>query len=143
MNQQTLTYTVNAKMVSPGITKATAKEAEVEIDTSAGQSQTHMGPADLFVTAFAACVLKNVERFSKMLHFSYEGASISVIAERQERPPRMSRISYELQIVTDAPERLMILLHRNIKDHGTIYNTVAAVCDVSGRIVTVPTVSHE
>lgn len=31
----------------------------------------------------------------------------------------------------------MELLHRNLRQYGTVYNTLAAVCDVHGRVVAV------
>jgi len=82
-----LGYTVEAATRGDGLSSARARQATVEFDTSAGQSETHMGPADLLATAFAACVLKNVERFSGILPFRYDGASISVIAEREACHP--------------------------------------------------------
>jgi uncharacterized OsmC-like protein len=99
-------------------------------------------PADLLrmaddceAPAFAACVLKNVERFSRILPFRYQEASIKVVAERQEAPPKMIRVTYSLRLVTDEPEQRVELLQRNIQKYGTIYNTLAATCDVSGKVL--------
>jgi uncharacterized OsmC-like protein len=128
-------YEIEARVVRPGVSAATSKQAVIEFDTSAGQSELLPGPADLLTTAFAACVLKNVERFSQILPFRYQKASIKVVAERQEAPPKMIRVTYSLQLVTDEPEQRVELLHRNIQKYGTIYNTLAAVCDVSGKVL--------
>ena len=119
----------------PGVSAAASKQAVIEFDTSAGQSEILPGPADLLTAAFAACVLKNVERFSQILPFRYQEASIKVVAERQEAPPKMIRVTYSLQLVTDEPQQRVDLLHRNIRKYGTIYNTLAATCDVSGRVI--------
>lgn len=128
-------YQIEARVVRPGVAAATSKQAVIEFDTSAGQSEILPGPADLLTMAFAACVLKNVERFSHILPFRYQEASIRVVAERQAAPPKMIRVTYSLQLVTDEPEHRVELLHRNIRQHGTIYNTLAANCDVSGELV--------
>lgn len=140
MTVQVLKYGVTANVVGSGISRGriAGKSAEVEFDTSAAQSDTLPGPADLLVTAFAACVLKNVERMSSMLPFAYEGASIEVMAERETNPPRMARIHYVLTVVTDEPDRRVELLHRNIARQGTIYNTLAVACEVTGEIVAQP-----
>lgn len=122
-------------MVRPGVSAATSKQAVIEFDTSASQSETLPGPADLLTAAFAACVLKNVERFSQILPFRYQDASIKVVAERQDAPPKMVRVTYSLRLVTDEPDQRVELLHRNIQKHGTIYNTLAATCAVSGTVV--------
>ncbi len=56
-------------------------------------------------------------------------------SERQASPPRMTRVSYTLHLQTDEPAQRVDLLHRNIKKFGTIYNTLAAICDVDGEII--------
>src|SRR5690606_9146919 len=107
----------------------------IEFDTSAGQLPDLAGPADLLVTAFAACVLKNIERMSRLQGFTWHGADIVVTAERQVAPPRIARIAYRLTVETDEPARKMELLHRNIARQGTIYNTLARACEVTGELV--------
>lgn len=120
----------------PGVSSAKSKEAVVEFDTSAEQSDILPGPADLLTMAFAACVLKNVERFSHILSFDYQSASIEVVSKRQDAPPKMTSVRYSLHLVTDEPEHRVELLHRNIRQHGTIYNTLAAACEISGEVFT-------
>jgi uncharacterized OsmC-like protein len=115
------------------------KERSIEFDASAEQGDLLPGPADLLTAAFAACVLKNVERFSHILRFGYERASIEVEADRQDAPPRMTAVRYVLRVVTDEPPQRVELLHHNIRRYGTIFNTLAAVCDVTGEIVAEPT----
>lgn len=137
----TLRYSVESATRGGGLSSARARQASIEFDTSAGQSDTHMGPADLLATAFAACVLKNVERFSGILPFRYEGASITVTADREDRPPRISQIRYVLRITTDEPAQRVDLLRRNLERFGTIFNTLAAACPVAGEIVAEPSTS--
>lgn len=138
MPNPAMRYEITARVVAPGVSAATAKGATVEFDSSAAQRPGLMGPAELLASAFAACVLKNVERFSTILPFAYSGAAIQVTAEREHRPPRIARIHYVLTVQTaEAPARVA-LLHRNIVKFGTVFNTLAAACHVTGKIVAVP-----
>ena len=41
------------------------------------------------------------------------------------------------ELVTEEPDHRVELLHRNISRYGTIYNTLAAACDVSGEVIAV------
>lgn len=132
------TYRVEARSTRGGAAVATARGRPIAFDATAGQSDTLPGPADLLTAAFAACVLKNVERFSGVLPFRYQEASIQVEAERQDAPPRMIAVRYVLQVATDEPSHRVELLHTNIRRHGTIFNTLASVCDVTGEIVARP-----
>jgi uncharacterized OsmC-like protein len=94
------------------------------------------GPAELLLGAFAACCLKNVERFSSLLGFEYTNAKIQVEGVRQEKPPMMSEISYTLRI-SGSDERLNPdLLHKNIRKFGTVYNTLSQVSAIHGKIIT-------
>ncbi len=96
------------------------------------------GPAELLAGAFAACLMKNLERSGALLSFRYERADVDVRARRQDVPPRFVEIEYELRLVTDETPRRVDLVHRNLRQYGTVYNTLAAVCDVHGRVVTEP-----
>ncbi len=134
IHESILRHSVEAAVVQPGLARATSREASIEFGTSVEPSPSLMGPAELLASAFAACVLKNVERFARMLPFAYTTASIRVMLERQEKPPRITSVQYELHIVTAEPQHRVDLLHRNIVKYGTVYNTLAAVCPVSGSI---------
>ncbi|MCB1029507.1 MAG: OsmC family protein [Microthrixaceae bacterium] len=130
-------YTVTAGTNGDGTSTALANGQAVRFDSAPGQGDELPGPADLLTAAFAACVLKNVERMGDLLPFGWESASIEVTSHRQDHPPKMTRISYRLEVVTDEPDQRVELLHRNISRHGTIYNTLADACDVAGEVVAV------
>ena len=75
-----------------------------------------------------------------MLPFEQHGASITVTAERQQDPPRFTSIHYDLRLVTDEPPGRVSLLQRNLAKYGTVYNTLASSCEVTGTVVAVPSV---
>lgn len=130
-------YTVRARSLGDGTAQAAAGSETVTFDASWSQPPSGLpGPAELLASAFAACLLKNVERSARLLPFRYERAEVEVRARRQDAPPRFTEISYELRLATDEPERRVELLHRNLRQYGTVYNTLAAVCDVHGAVVT-------
>jgi uncharacterized OsmC-like protein len=138
MAEAPLRYEVSAALVAPGVSEAHAKGSTIRFDSSAGQSDVLPGPAELLSASFAACLLKNVERFSQLLPFRYTAASVRVVAERQEAPPRFTRITYELTVRTDEPASRLDLLHRNLARHGTVFNTLAAACHVEGTVALEP-----
>ncbi len=131
-------YSARGLVERGGTAVVTTGGSDVAVDASAGRSEALPGPAELLTAAFAACVLKNVERFSHILPFGYERAEIRVETSRQDTPPRISGVRYLLTIVTDEPAHRVELLHRNIRRFGTIYNTLAPVADIAGDIKTVP-----
>lgn len=134
------TYTVRAGATPGGPAVAHAGSETITFDGSWGAAVPSglPGPADLLASAFAACLLKNVERSSQLMPFRYEDVDIVVTAHRQDSPPRFTGIHYELYIVTDEPPRRVELLHENLRRYGTVYNTLASVCEVEGTIVVTP-----
>ncbi len=129
-------YQINAKSKPGGYGLARSGEKlAIAIDTAAEGDAIVANPAELFLTAFAACILKNVERYSLKLKIPYAKAEIMVLGVRSDVPPVMVRVDYELTVYSDAPARKIELLHRNIQKFGTIYNTVSASCEVNGKII--------
>lgn len=137
MSDPTHTYEVSGELNGDGTATLSAKQSSVVIDSSPSQGEALPGPADLLTAAFAACVLKNVERFGEILSFDWRDATIDVNAERQDKPPKITRVTYRLEVTTPEPTHRVDLLHRNLSKYGTIYNTLAAVADVSGEIIAI------
>jgi uncharacterized OsmC-like protein len=133
-----MSYAVRARIVAPGRSEVAARRTTIAFDSSPGVGEELPGPAELLAGAFAACLLKNVERFSEILPFRQSGAEVDVRVERQDAPPRFTRIAYELRVVTDEDERRVGLLHHNLRRYGTVFNTLAAACEVTGELIAEP-----
>ena len=128
------TYEATGSVRAGGAGHLDAHGLATSFDGTAGRLDALPGPADVLCAALCACILKNVERFSQRLPFRYESASIEVVAEREEPPPRIVRMRYRLRVVTDEPSHRLELLHKNIRKFGTITNTLASACELSGEI---------
>jgi uncharacterized OsmC-like protein len=139
-----LSYTVTARTVGGGVAEANPAGTNLRFDASAPGAETGLpGPADLLITAFAGCILKNLERTAQRMSFAYTDAVLQVTGHRQDAPPRMTGIDYALMITTDEPPRRIDLVQRNITGFGTIYNTLAATCEISGTITALPTATPD
>jgi hypothetical protein len=66
--------------------------------------------------------------------FVYDGATIEVVADREGEPPHISRMHYDLVLDTEETLHRIELLQKNIEKFGTISNTLARACDVTGTI---------
>ena len=132
-------YRITATAQPLGAATVTAGEASLGIDTRWGvEGAGEPGPAELLAAAFAACLLKNLSRCHELLGFRYAEAHVEVVARRQDSPPRFVGISYTLRVATDETDRRVELAHQNLRKFGTVYNTLAAVCDVHGSMEPYP-----
>lgn len=129
-----LEYSITARRYAPARATAHCKQAELALDINPAGSPDAFNPAELLLTAVAACMLKGIERVSPMLKFTLESATVHVRGLRQDSPPRMLRIEYELVVDTAEADRRLALLHENVKKFGTVYNTLAAACELDGCI---------
>lgn len=137
MTTAPLTYTVSASADAHGaLLRAAGDDLALETRWQPDAPSTHPGPAELLAGAFAACLLKNVARSSALLPFAYESAQVEVTMHRQDAPPRFTALEYTLHLVTAEPAHRVELLHRNLQKFGTVYTTLAAVCEVTGTVTT-------
>ncbi len=132
--EKMLEYQIKSNSKAGGNAFAIANKTEIRFDASAGRDDTLPNPAELLLTALAACILKNVERYAEILHLSYRSAQISIKGQRSDRPPMMQKIDYVLEIDTDIDDRKLALWHKNIIKFGTISNTLAKATDLNGII---------
>ena len=133
-------YQIKASSISNKDAVVHIKQSNLDFGTTSKTAETLPNPAELFLSSFAACILKNVERFSGMMKFTYTKATIEVNATRLENPPRMDNIVYNLTIYTHDKKLNSELLKKNIEKFGTIYNTVKLSSSISGTIRTIENV---
>ncbi|MGW8307421.1 MAG: OsmC family protein [Achromobacter pulmonis] len=127
-----LTFDVLSVRLSAHASQAQCKLATITLDTDlAGNSQA-FNPAELLLAALSACMIKGIERVLPILKFELRGVEVSVHGVRQDVPPRMESITYEIVVDTYEPDRRLALLHENVKKYGTVFNTVAPGTDLSG-----------
>jgi uncharacterized OsmC-like protein len=79
-------------------------------------------------------MIKGIERVTPMLKFDLRGVDVRLRGVRQDAPPKMISIDYELIVDTDEADQRLELLHTNVRKYGTISNTVAAATKLEGVI---------
>lgn len=129
-----LEYKVTARRIDAHGSLARCKDAEVILDTDMNGRTDAFNPAELFLAALAACMIKGIERVTPMLKFKLRGVEVRLHGVRQDSPPKMISVDYELIVDTDEDDRRLELLHYNVRKFGTITNTVAAATQLEGVI---------
>ena len=129
-----LEYSVFARRVDTHGSEARTKQAVIVLDTDLSGRPDAFNPAELFLASIAACMLKGIERVTPLLEFQLDGAEVHLQGVRQDSPPKMLSVTYELVIDTDEADARLELLHQNVRKYGTISNTVAAALDLQGII---------
>jgi uncharacterized OsmC-like protein len=129
-----LEYRVSARRIDSHGSVASAKAAEIVLDTDVNGRPDAFNPAELFLAAIAACMIKGIERVTPMIKFQLRGVEVKLHGVRQDSPPKMASIDYELIVDTDETDQRLELLHTNVRKYGTVSNTVAAATKLEGVI---------
>ena len=127
-----LEYHVSACRIDSHGSEATTKEARIVLDTDMAGRPDAFNPAEMLLASLAACILKGTERVIPMLQFDLRGIEVSLRGVRQDSPPKMIRIDYEIAVDTDETDTRLNLLHKNLQKYGTIYNTLAGATELAG-----------
>jgi uncharacterized OsmC-like protein len=129
-----LQYQVSAKRIDQHGSVASTKDAEIVLDTDVNGRPDAFNPAELFLAAIAACMIKGIERATPMFKFNLRGVEVKLHGARQDSPPKMISVDYELIVDTNETDRRLELLHTNVRKYGTISNTVAEATTLEGVI---------
>lgn len=130
-----LKYEVVAERIDAHGSSAWCKDAEILLDTDVNGRTDAFNPAELLLAAIAACMIKGIERIAPMNNFKYRGVEVRLHGVRQDSPPFMSSITYELIIDTDEDDRRLDLMHYNVRKYGTVSNTIAAATRLEGKVI--------
>ena len=125
---------VSARRIDAHGSVATTKDAEVVLDTDIKGRPDAFNPAELFLASIAACMIKGIERVTPMLKFDLRGVEVKLHGVRQDSPPKMVSVDYELIVDTNETDQRLELLHTNVRKYGTISNTVADATKLEGII---------
>jgi uncharacterized OsmC-like protein len=127
-------FHVETFRLGPHGSVAHCKQAEIALDTDLAGNPDAFNPAELLLAALSACMVKGIERVAPMLQFNLRGVEVRVDGVRQDVPPKMESITYEIIVDTDETERRLELLHENVQKFGTVFNTVAPGTKLEGTI---------
>ena len=129
-----LEYEVTAQRIDGHRSLAPCKDAQIVLDTDIAGRRDAFNPAELFLAAIAACMIKGIERVCPLLHFELTEVELHLMAVRQDAPPKIISVDYELLVETDESDLRLELLHTNVRKYGPISNTVAAATRLTGVI---------
>jgi len=129
-----MTFHVESRRVDAHGSLARCKNAEIVLDTDMAGNPGAFNPAELLLAAISACMIKGIERVVPILKFELRGVSVIVDGVRQDVPPKMESIRYEIIVDSDESDQRLALLHQNVKNYGTVFNTVAPGTDLSGTL---------
>jgi uncharacterized OsmC-like protein len=133
-DRKKMTFDVVARRIDSRRSRAVCKSATIDLDTDLAGNADAFNPAELLLAALSACMIKGIERVVPVLEFRLRSVEVRVHGVRQDVPPRMESITYEIVVDTDESDRRLVLLHENVQKYGTVFNTVAPGTTLAGSL---------
>lgn len=127
-------YEVFSQRLSSRVSVATAKCAQVTLDTESTGREDIFNPAELLLAALSGSLLEGVARATPVLDLSLRGVAVRVFACCQDAPPKMSRVEYTVWLDCDESNLRLEQVHENLKKFSIVFNTVAAGCELVGTV---------
>ena len=129
-----MSFLVTAQRIDNHGSEAHCKNSTITLDTDLKGRSDAFNPAELLLAAVAACMIKSIERITPILNFQHRNIEVRVTGIRQDVPPRMESIDYEILVDSDENDKRLELLHKNIQKYGTVFNTVAFGTRLTGSL---------
>lgn len=130
-----MTFDVRSVRIDGHGSRSYCKDAEILLDTDLAGRRDAFNPAELLLAALSACMLKGIERVTPILDFHLRGIEVRIHGVRQDVPPLLESVSYQILVDTDESEHRIELLHENVKKYGTVFNTVSPGTQLTGQML--------
>lgn len=107
------------------------------VDTDLKARADTFNPAELLMSALAACIIKGIERITPILKFDLQQVEVEITGVRQDSPPKMESIQYTIKVTTQESNHRIELLHDNVRKFGTVFNTITPGTNLTGSLIRV------
>jgi len=128
-------FTITASRVDDHISHAGNEHFSLPLGTDMEGNLDALNPMEMLMAALGACMIKGTNRLMPLLPIRIDAMDITFTATRQDTPPKVEEIEY--QIVVDSPDDddRLALLHENLIKFGTVTNTIAQGTTLRGTLV--------
>ncbi len=118
-----------------GHVQAPEKSEGIMLDISRDSNPDLLNPAELLLAAFGGCLLKNISKLAPKMRLVIDEARVQVTGVRQDDPPHIESISYQLVLTTQEPKQKIERLVDYLHNYGTVYNTLLPLLSVTEKIM--------
>lgn len=134
-----LRYSIVVDRLDDKLAQANRDEHRLILSIKRNDRLYGFNAVETLLSALGSCLLTNVNDFSSKLRLNIKEARVYLTALRNDRPPKVASIEYELMF--DSPDSIEKLeeLHSYCKKWGTVYNTLADAIPINGKLKVINT----
>ena len=129
------TYVVDVRRENEQHVVATTRDFSLTLGARRGDATAGFNPVETLLSAMASCLLTAVQMVAELSRVPIAGMAIQMTGVRQDQPPQLVSVTYQLTVHADVAEDRLTRLVETAKRNSTVYQTLALAIPVSGTVV--------
>ncbi|MHB1355196.1 MAG: OsmC family protein [Anaerolineae bacterium] len=97
-----------------------------------------LNAVETLLSSLGTCLLTNVNTLIEQMHLKISEARVELTAVRQDDPPLVTSIRYQLVLVSPEPRVRLETVFKLAQKWGTVSNTLARAVTLEAELITVP-----
>ncbi len=103
---------------------AAARGHELTLNVKKGDGTAGFNAAETLLAALGACLMTNINALSQKMRLEINDVQVAFTAVRQDKPPMLTEIQYELVLDSPEPPEKLTELYRLAVKWGTVTSTL-------------------
>jgi uncharacterized OsmC-like protein len=132
--ESSMNYTVTVTRQDERRAVAAARGHELTLNIKKGDGSAGFNAAETLLAALGACVLTNVNAIATKMRLQLNDVQMRFTAVRQDEPPILTEIRYELVLDSPEPPAKLEELYRLSVKWGTVTSTLMQGLTPQGRL---------
>jgi len=127
-------YAVTIARQDAGHAVAATREHELTLNVRKGDGASGFNAAETLLAALGTCLLTNINALAAKMRLQIDEARVTFTAVRQDNPPLLTQVQYNLILTSPEPPDKLEELYRLAVKWGTVANTVTQGIQADGRL---------
>ncbi|GIW37401.1 MAG: hypothetical protein KatS3mg073_1546 [Meiothermus sp.] len=132
------TYQVRVERVDAQHARAFVRSYALELGARRADTEAGFNPVETLLAAAGACLLTSLQFVAETSRIPLDGARVELEATRQDKPPILTRIRYNLHLQSPAPQERLQQLVALAQRNSTVLQTLAQAVELEGTWEVVP-----
>jgi putative redox protein len=113
---------------------AAAREFSLTLGARRSDATAGFNPVETLLSAVGACLLTALQMVAELSQIRLNAMGIRVTGTRQDKPPQLVAVTYQLGVQTDVSEERLARLVQMAERNSTVFQTLALAIPVSGTV---------
>lgn len=132
--EASMNYTVTVARQDESHAVASARGHELTLNVKKGDGAAGFNAAETLLAALGTCLLTNINAIAGKMRLQIDDARVAFTAVRQDNPPLLTQVQYNLILASPEPPEKLEELYRLAVKWGTVANTVTQGIQADGRL---------